>query len=312
MASFIIAFNAVMPLMVYLIIGRLVKFYDLISERSLQELNLLIFNLLLPINFFMNIYRTDLTSHFRMDVFIYAIVMALVMFLLFSVIIPRVEPDVAKRGVMLQGSIRSNFVLFGLPIAMTLLDRRDMGMTTILIAVLVPINNVLSILALTMYQSKELNLKGLLVQIFKNKMFIATMLGIVARLIQLPIPEFVSKALIGLSSSITPIALLVMGATFSISTLTKSYKQLSITIISKLIIVPIIGIGIAVSLGFKGEYLIPLIIFFAGPVAVSSYPMAQVMGGDGDLANQVVVFTTFLSMFTLIIFISIAASLGIL
>lgn len=40
--------------------------------------------------------------------------------------------------------------------------------------------------------------------------------------------------------------------------------------------------------------------------------MAQNMGGDGDLANQAVVFTTILSMFTLIIFITIAANLGIL
>ena len=103
-----------------------------------------------------------------------------------------------------------------------------------------------------------------------------------------------------------------MGATFNFQAINDSFKQLTFTVVSKLILVPIIGIGGAILLGFSGENLIPLIIFFGGPVAVSSYPMAQNMGGDGDLANQAVVFTTILSLFTLIIFITIAANLGIL
>lgn len=138
------------------------------------------------------------------------------------------------------------------------------------------------------------------------------MLGIVVRLIGIRMPVFFADALDGLSGSITPIALLIMGATFNFKAITESFKQLTFIITSKLIIVPILGIGGAILLGFTGENLIPLIIFFGGPVAVSSYPMAQNMGGDGDLANQAVVFTTILSMFTLIIFITIAANLGIL
>ncbi len=312
MENFIIAFNAVMPLMIYLIVGRVIMYYGWMSQRSLQELNQLIFNLLLPINLFMNIYQTDLTTAFRMDVFIYAILMSLFIFVLFTVIIHFIEKDPAKQGVMLQGSFRSNFVLFGLPIAVSLLNGRDIGMTTILIAVLVPLNNVLSIVALNIYNQRNFNFKNLALSVLKNKMFIATMIGIVFRLIGLSIPVFLEKAMTGLSGSITPLALVIMGATFNISTLNHSIKQLTFTVASKLILVPIIGIGGALLLGFTGENLIPLIIFFGGPVAVSSYPMAQAMGGDGDLANQAVVFSTFFSMFTLIAWIALAANLGVL
>ncbi len=312
MENFIIAFNAVMPLMIYLIVGRFIMYYGWMSQRSLQELNQLIFRLLLPINLFMNIYQTDLTTSFRMDVFIYAIVMAILIFILFTVIIHFVEKDPAKQGVMLQGAFRSNFVLFGLPIAVSLLNGRDIGMTTILIAVLVPLNNVLSIVALNIYKQRQFDFKELGLSVLKNQMFIATMIGIVFRLIGLTIPVFLEKAMTGLSGSITPLALVIMGATFNISTLNHSIKQLTFTLVSKLIIVPILGIGGALMLGFTGENLIPLIIFFGGPVAVSSYPMAQVMGGDGDLANQAVVFSTFFSMFTLIAWIAIAANLGVL
>ena len=55
-----------------------------------------------------------------------------------------------------------------------------------------------------------------------------------------------------------------------------------------------------------------LLIVFATPTAVSSYPMAQNMGGDGPLAGQLVVFTTTLSIFTLFLFIFILRLLGLI
>ena len=42
-----------------------------------------------------------------------------------------------------------------------------------------------------------------------------------------------------------------------------------------------------------------IVILFGAPTAVSSFPMAQAMGGDGQLAANTVVMTTVLSMGTL-------------
>jgi predicted permease len=49
---------------------------------------------------------------------------------------------------------------------------------------------------------------------------------------------------------------------------------------------------------------------FASPSAVSSYTMAQQMDGDGDLAGQIVVFTTAISLITLFFWISGLMLLG--
>ncbi len=40
-------------------------------------------------------------------------------------------------------------------------------------------------------------------------------------------------------------------------------------------------------------------VVFATPVAAASYPMAQSMGGDADLAGEYVVISTLLSIFTI-------------
>ena len=69
---------------------------------------------------------------------------------------------------------------------------------------------------------------------------------------------------------------------------------------------------LAVLCGFRMEKLGVLLIVFAAPCAVSSYPMAQAMGGDGELAAGQVVLTTIFSMATLFIFIYIGKLLAFL
>ena len=42
-----------------------------------------------------------------------------------------------------------------------------------------------------------------------------------------------------------------------------------------------------------------LFVLFSAPTAVSSYVMSKNMGGDGDLASQIILVTTFFSMITI-------------
>ena len=50
------------------------------------------------------------------------------------------EKDNSRRGVMLQGMFRSNFVLFGIPISTALFGDTAAGLASILIAVIIPIS----------------------------------------------------------------------------------------------------------------------------------------------------------------------------
>jgi len=55
-----------------------------------------------------------------------------------------------------------------------------------------------------------------------------------------------------------------------------------------------------------------LIAVFASPTAVSSYPMAQQIGGDTDYAAAQVVFTTALSSLTVFLWVFAAKAAGFL
>ena len=55
--------------------------------------------------------------------------------------------------------------------------------------------------------------------------------------------------------------------------------------------------------------MITLLPLFGSPVATSSFAMAQQMGGDSDLAGQLVVYTSIFSIFTMFLWIVVLKSL---
>ena len=68
---------------------------------------------------------------------------------------------------------------------------------------------------------------------------------------------------------------------------------------------------IAYMMGFRGLELFLAMAIHATPLATSTYPMAQNMGGDGELAGQLVVFSTLISVATLFLWIFGMKTLGL-
>ena len=90
----------------------------------------------------------------------------------------------------------------------------------------------------------------------------------------------------------SPLAIYVLGGTLQFKAIRKNLKYLVPTLTCKLFILPAIIIAIAYTFGLRGLELFLLIAVYATPVAAASYPMAQNMGGDGELAGQFVVIST--------------------
>lgn len=103
----------------------------------------------------------------------------------------------------------------------------------------------------------------------------------------------------------SPFALIVLGADFRFQAVKGIFKEVSYGIIWRLFLSTGIGLGglvLLIKLGVLGENIdaIPsMIALFGTPVAVSSAVMVKELGSDDVLANQIVVWTTVVSIFTL-------------
>jgi len=109
----------------------------------------------------------------------------------------------------------------------------------------------------------------------------------------------------------TPMALAAMGGAFRFEGAKNCLKPLVIVIIGRLILMPAFWLTVAALLGFRGHAFISLLSLYGAPVAVSSYSIAVQMGGDSELASQIVVYTSICSIITLFLLTFITKSLGL-
>lgn len=311
MENLILSFNVVLPLFLSIALGYVLRRIHLIDESTQKSMNKLCFKVFLPIYVFNNIYTTDMSAAFHPGLAAFTVIGVLTVFAFLMLLIPRIEPDNAKRGVMVQAIFRSNFVLFGLPVAVSLCGEENIGPTSLLIGFVVPMFNILAVVCLETFRGGKPDVKKMLAGIARNPLIIASVLGIAMNLAGVPLPTGVKKSLTDLGKIATPLSLVVLGAGFKFSRIRGYSRQLLICIAGKLLVGPLVMVALAAVLGFRREMLVPVLALFGSPIAVSSYTMAEQMEGDGTLAASLVVLTTALSIFTMFLFIFGLKQLGL-
>ena len=312
MESLLISLEIVLPLFLLMALGYVIKLTGMMNETSVKQVNKVIFKIFLPLLVFCNIYNTELAESFNSQLLLYAVAGVLIQFVLSLCLAILLEKDNSRRGVMLQGMFRSNFVLFGIPISTALFGDTAAGLASILIAVIIPMYNVLAVISLEMFNGKRPNVGKILLGIVTNPLIIGSVLGVLFVLFQIPIPTPIYDTITDISSIATPLAFIILGASFSFGDVGKYIKEVLLVRGAKLLVFPALFLGIALLLGFRDAPLAVLLTVFGAPIAVSSFTMAQQMGGDDKLAGQLVVFSSIFSIGTMFLLIFLLKELAFL
>lgn len=293
------ALSVVAPLFLMIALGYLLRVLHVWNEPSLKAINAAVFKVFLPVLVFLNVSRTGFSINFNRDLTLFCVISLIILFLFLSLLIPLVEKNPKRRGVMIQGAFRGNFVLLGIPIAQAAFGSQGAGVASLLVAFVIPCFNVLSVVTLEVNRGGKIRPLGVLWGILKNPLIIACALGVLFLFLPFQMPAIVTGVLEDLAALATPLALLALGGLFQFSKVKNGLRQLAFVVFLKLVLIPVLFIGAALLFGFRGAELIAVVAVFAAPTAVSSFPMAQEQGGDGELAGQIVLFTTAFSILTL-------------
>jgi len=321
MDNLIISFNVVFPLMVMMLTGFILQKKGFLSEEMSVKMNKVVFRVFLPCMLFKNIYTSNIDGGFNWKIALFAVLFITGAFLVLTFLIPLFVKDNKKRSVMLQGCFRSNFVIYGLPVTISLLGETNAGITAILIAVVVPLYNLLAILSFQIFGDAKLNLKNFLIGIIKNPLIITSLIGIAGLILRLnsqtwfgfdfALPSAVTDTISKLGSVTTPLSFVLLGATFKFDSVKKNAAILVATSAIRLIIMPVTGIIIAALCGFRGVDFVALLVMFSTPNAVSSYTMAQEFDADYTLAGEIVVFTSIMSIVSMFFIIFVSKQIGL-
>ena len=312
MQNFLISFNVVFPIFVMMALGFFIKRINLVSEQTVKQMNNVVFRIFLPLMIFKNVYESEIAEVFNLKLIVFASVTTVTVILLLFLIVPVFEKDNPKRGVLIQAIFRSNFVIFGIPVSEALCGVGATGTASVLIAITIPIFNFAAVITLETFRGGKPDFKKIIKGIVTNPLIIASFLGLVISGIGIEFPSIIEKSVSNISAITTPLALIMLGASINFKTVGANLTRIIAGLFSRLILLPAIALGIgAYVFGFRGVEFVILLSLFASPSAVSSFTMAQQMGGDDELAGQLVMFGTVASIFTVFLWILISVNLGL-
>ncbi len=317
MDALIFSLNAVLPLVLTVALGYFLKRIGLIPQNVSQAINKLVFRVFLPSMLFLNVYKIESFSIRDIGFIGYVIVAVALTFLVMIPIVTAFTKDGKKRGVLLQGSFRSNYALIGIPLATSIAGVAGALTATVLSAIVVPFYNILAVISLSIFGDgkNKPSVRKIISGILKNPLIDSIALGFVFLGIRAVFsyhgiefsPENIKpiwSVLQNMGALATPLALISLGAQFEFSAVKELRRELAFALATRSLILPLLGIGIAYlcfSSNFDAGQFASLIAVFATPVAVSSVPMTQEMGGDSALAGQIVVFTTLFSVLSVFV-----------
>lgn len=310
MESLMISANAVLPMCLVMALGYGTRRLGWIRREEIFAINKIAFRIFLPCLLYYNVYCSDLSGSFDPLLMAYAVGGVLLTFGLSLGYTLLTEKLPERRGVMIQGMFRSNYVIMGIPVATALLGSDQLGTVSILIAVVVPLFNMLAVVVLEVFRGQKPKPLHILGQIVKNPLVIASALGILTLAAGIRLPHILERTIQNVSAIASPLQLFLLGAFFQFSGL-KTYRRELVTVsAAKLIVSPGLFLGLGALLGFRGVAFVSLIGIFASPTAVNSFTMAQQMGGDAELAGDIVVTTSAVSILTMFLWIFLFKSLG--
>jgi predicted permease len=189
-----------------------------------------------------------------------------------------------------------------------LFGETGLALASVAIVALIPLINVLSVWVLAQYASTEKQSAGAIVMtVVKNPLIWACVIGLAVNITHLPLPKIWHDVADALGRSSLGIGLLVTGAGLQLEGIFRPSIAASAAVFLKLILMPVLGVALALCFGVAGPSLVIVAVCAAVPTSSSAYVMARQMGGDAPLLAQIITLQTILAAITMPIVIALAS-----
>ena len=311
--SFQVAFNAVMPLLILLGIGWAAVRSGVTDRAFMNRLNTLNVKLFFPFLMFKNVYGAEPENLPSTALIIMGVVSLLAVVALLFILVPRIVPENPRRGTIIQAIFRSNFIIYGIPLTTFVFGEGKASVCGIMVMIMVSMFNILSVIVLEYFREGGKVRPGpLLLGIVKNPLLQGCVAGLLCYLLGIKLPVFLKEPVFALGSMASTLALVVLGANLQFAELKKNGRTVTAVLLIRLLLLPLVMVPLGWMIGLRGVELFLILMIYGTPVATASYPMAQNMGGDGQLAGQLVFVSTVASLGTIFLFIFTMSRLGLL
>jgi len=202
---------------------------------------------------------------------------------------------------VVQGAVRMNSYV-GLAAADALFGAQGLVLMAAVLAVMVPLMNLLGVLALVRLGSDRSTGAGsaaLVRAVLGNPLIAACLIGLVLNLTGIGLAPVLADLLAILGRASLPLGLLAVGAGLVPAALGRSLPSTAVACVLKLLVLPAMVWAAGMAVGLDGAAMSVAVLFAGLPVSASAYVMARRMGGDGEMMGAILTLQTALSAATL-------------
>ena len=280
---------ALFPLIILIAMGYLLKQTRFVTDEFWGNSEKLNYFILFPSLLFLNLSHVELemlTVSSMLGILILIILLAAMALFVAKKIY---NIPVQRFGVYMQSQVRFNTYI-GLSLMASLFGPKGMQMFAMLIAVAIPLVNILSVLALS---SLSWNTLGkTVISITRNPLILGCIVGVGFNLLNLPLIDGIGQLVKLLAAMSLPLGLLSVGAALQFDQFKTNIYRLLMNVFGRLLIMPILAFAVCQAFDLSHLECMILVVFFSLPTASASYILTRVYQGDHRLMAAVISLQT--------------------
>lgn len=300
-----IFFQIVAPILVLMAIG---AFLQRKFTFNLKTMSQLITYCFMPAAVFLSIYETSVNKEVLGQITIFIVLFIGSQMLLSALLAKVLGLNKLESAVFKNSIVLINSGNYGIPVAQMIFVTQPIGVA---IQVILVIFQNMTTYTYGLYNLISSTKSGMAIlrDFLKMPIVHALILGALMNMLNVPIPQMLRIPLEYIAGGFVAVALLILGMQLSqIQVRTMFNKMIIVSCFTRLVLGPVIALGIIYMLGLDGVVAQSLLIASAFPTSRNSSSLALEYDIESDTAAQTVLFSTVVSCIT-VTFVIYAATL---
>ncbi len=294
--------SSLFPVFALIALGIALKQSRLTNENFLKTSDRLIYFIFFPTLLFWKIGSAGTDLLYEWGLCRAALSAVLITFLVSTLCLKLFRISAYQAGSYSQSCYRFNTYI-GVAVIMNAMGEAGVRHFGILIGIVIPFINILSVAVLIWFSAGKISprqrLLHLLKSIFSNPLIIGCLAGIAYSRLGNGFPTYLDNAFRLMSMATLPLALLSIGGSLTVKSLTGNLPVSLAAAMFKLVLLPITGWYLLHLFGVAGDQFKVGMLFFALPTSTAIYVLSSQFGSDTRLASSAIVLSTGLSFFSL-------------
>ena len=294
--------NSLFPVFALIVTGSLMKHFALTTDAFLKVSDRLTYFIFFPALLFLKIGNASSTVFSSSGLYKAAIVTVLTVYALSTLFIKLGKVPDSQAGSFSQSCYRFNTYI-GVAIVVNALNDQGVQYFMVLIGLIIPLINVLSVSTLTWFSGKKVPPTRRLVQTVRaigtNPLILSCLAGMLYAHLWDGFPVFLEGTLRLASFVALPLALISIGGALTLRGVKKHFRLALIASMFKLLVLPAVGYVLLKAFAVSQPGFKVGMIYFALPTSTALYVLSAQLNSDTELASAAIALSTLLSFFSL-------------